>query len=117
MGKLLMETGHGQDFYIFAIDKKTKDLVGFILEVPNIFEQWAGKLLKNIVVDTVIVDKKYRGAYFFFFLFNEIYKKLAPQGIDGVVSGLIWSKNIPAMKTFTKIGKKIQRTVVFHKLI
>lgn len=115
MGKLLMETGHGEDFYILAINKNTQDLVGFIVEVPNIFEQWAGKPLKNIVVDTVIVDEKYRGAYFFFFLFNEIYKKLAPKGIDGVASGLIWSKNIPAMKTFSKIGKQIQKTVVFQK--
>ena len=115
MGKLLRETGYGEDFYILAIDKNTQDLVGFIVEVPNIFEQWAGKPLKNVVVDTVIVDEKYRGAYFFFFLFNEIYKKLAPKGVDGVVSGLIWSKNIPAMKTFIKIGKKIQKTVVFQK--
>jgi len=115
MGKLLMETGHGQDFYILAIDKKTQDLVGFIVEVPNIFDQWAGNKLKNVVVDTVIVDENYRGAYFFFFLFNEIYKKLAPKGIDGVVSGLIWSKNIPAMKTFTKIGKLVQKTTVFQK--
>lgn len=115
MGKILIETGHGKDFYIFAINKKTQDLVAFIVEVPNIFEQWAGNELKHTVVDTVIVDEKYRGAYFFFFLFNEIYKKLAPKGIDGVVSGLIWAKNIPAMKTFIKIGKQIQRTVVFQK--
>ena len=117
MGKLLMNTGHGHDFYILAINKKTQDLVAFIVEVPNIFEQWAGKKLKNTVVDTVIVDEKYRGAYFFFFLFNEIYKKLAPKGIDGVVSGLIWAKNIPAMKTFSKIGKQVQRTVVFQKYL
>ena len=115
MGKMLLETGHGQDFYILAIDRNTKDLVGFILEVPNIFEQWAGNKLKKVVVDTVIVDEKYRGAYFFYFLFNEIYKKLTPTGIDGIVSGLIWSKNIPAMKTFTKIGKQVQKTVVFQK--
>ncbi len=115
MGKLLMETGHGQDFYILAINKETQDLIGFIVEVPNIFEQWAGNKLKNTVVDTVIVDEKYRGAYFFFFLFNEIYKKLTQKGIDGIVSGLIWSKNIPAIKTFTKIGKQIQKTVVFQK--
>jgi len=115
MGKILMETGHGEDFYILAINVNTQELVGFIVEVPNIFDQWAGKKLKNVVVDTVIVDEKYRGAYFFFFLFNEIYKKLAPKGIDGVVSGLIWSQNIPAMKTFSKIGKQIQKTVVFQK--
>jgi len=115
MGKILMETGHGQDFYILAVNKNTQDLVGFIVEVPNIFEQWSGKKMKSIVVDTVIVDENYRGSYFFFFLFNEIYKKLAPKGIHGVISGLIWSKNIPAMKTFTKIGKQIQKTVVFQK--
>ncbi len=117
MGKMLLETGHGNDFYILAINKKTMDLVGFILEVPNIFEIWAGSKLKNVVADTVIVDEKYRGAYFFFFLFNEIYKKLAPKGIDGVISGLIWSKNIAAMKTFTKIGKQVQKTVVFQKTL
>ncbi|QEE16346.1 hypothetical protein DSAG12_02176 [Promethearchaeum syntrophicum] len=115
MGKLLRETGHGEDFYILAIKKDTQDLVAFIVEVPNIFEQWAGNPLKTIVVDTVIVDEHYRGAYFFFFLFNEIYTKLAPKGVDGVVSGLIWAKNIPAMKTFSKIGKKIQNTIVFQK--
>lgn len=115
MGKMLLETGHGQDFYILAIDRITQNLVGFIVEVPNIFDQWAGNRLKNVVVDTVIVDEKYRGAYFFFFLFNEICKKLTPKGIDGVVSGLIWSKNIPAMKIFSKIGKQIQKTLVFQK--
>jgi GNAT superfamily N-acetyltransferase len=116
-GELLMRTGHGQDFYILAIEKETKDLVGFILEVPNIFEQWAGGKIKNTVADTVIVDEKYRGADFFFFLFNTIYKRLSRRGINGIVSGLIWSKNIPAVKTFSKIGRQIQRTVVFQKAL
>ncbi len=118
MFSLLQNIYQGENFYILAFDKTTKEIIAAILEIPNIFDLWQEK--KQILsadIDTAIINKKYRNANTFPWIYLHLYQKLQQMGVKNHIGATVWSKNIPALKSFSKGSVKIARFKVFQKKV
>jgi predicted small integral membrane protein len=108
---------HAEDFYWLAWDKKTRKLIGYILEIPNFMQVWAGEPITMGNTNSVIISKAYRGAAFFHFLYNKLTAKLNARGVIHREGTMIWTKNVPAITSFSKIGFQCRKFRVYQKTI
>ncbi len=112
---ILEHTDHGEDFYLLAIDKISGNIIAFILEIPNIFDQWQNKEISATDIDTVIIDLKYRHLDLFPWMFDNIVKKLRKRGVKKQIGVAVWSKNTIALKCFLKVSKPIGKFRIYKK--
>ena len=115
---VLKEVDHGEDFYVLAFDDaKGGKLAAAMLQVPNIFDVWSGNSLESANINTVIVDKDYRGHDFFHWVFTQLVLKLRKRGVTRQVGGAIWSRNKQGMYTFLRISKQVAEFCVYEKML
>jgi hypothetical protein len=113
---LLLSVDRGEDFLGFALDSTTDEIAAVFIVLPNVFEIWQGQPLRNVNADTAIVAKKYRNSQLFHYLYNKVYSNLRKsRGFTGLTAGMVWSQNVKAIKSFTKIGYINARFHVFLK--
>lgn len=100
-----------------AFDRKTGELIGLIISLPNLYQIWKGEPLTDANVDTVIISKDHTGKGIFSSLNNigRIVTKI--NGITYVEGTTIWSNNERAVKTIFPHSKVIREHVVFQKRI
>ena len=100
-----VETWNATDFdkvvplAIFAFDRITKELVGFMFCQLNFYQFWAKEPLTQISIDTIIIKKEYTGKGIFSALHN-IGKPLsaAAYGYESFEGTTIWANNEKAIK-------------------
>lgn len=112
---LLAEVPNGQDYYLIALEKSTRRVVGFAIEMPNMFDAWQGQPITSTNVNSVLVAKEYRGTALFYRLYEQLWDKLNAAGITAHIGGTVWAKNKAAMQSFAKISYPAQHHVVFEK--
>jgi hypothetical protein len=115
---LLAQVDHSEDFYVLAFDDANGGkLVAAMLQIPNIFDVWSGKPLESANINTVIVDKDYRGHDFFHWVFTQLVVKLRKRGVIKQVGGAIWSRNKQGMYTFLRVSKQVADFSVYEKIL
>jgi hypothetical protein len=113
--QLMTTLPHPEDFYFLAWDRTTHDLVAYIFEIPNFYEHWQGKNVTMGNTDSVVIKEGYRGAAFFHYLYNHLSAKLHARGVIHREGTMIWTKNTPAIQSFSKIGYEYRRFGVYQK--
>jgi hypothetical protein len=98
-----------------AFDRKTDELVGIILSLPDLYELWLGKPLTRNNVDTVMVKKEYTGKGIFSALNNIGQLTCNLNGIQYYEGTTIWSNNRDAIKAIFPHGIPIRRHHVAQK--
>lgn len=111
----IAEIPHSEDFYYLAWEKATRKLIGYILEIPNLMQFWAGEPITMGNTNSVIIAKQWRGAAFFHFLYNRLTAKLHARGVIHREGTMIWTKNLPAITSFSKIGFQCRSFRVYQK--
>jgi hypothetical protein len=114
---LMTTLPHPEDFYFLAWDRTTHDLVAYIFEIPNFFEHWQGRNVTMGNTDSVVIKEGYRGAAFFHYLYNQLTAKLHARGVIHREGTMIWTKNTPAIQSFSKIGYECRRFGVYQKIL
>ncbi|MHA1293316.1 MAG: hypothetical protein ACTSQJ_11695 [Promethearchaeota archaeon] len=100
-----------------AFDRKTDELVGLILSLPDLYELWLGQPLTRNNVDTVMVRKEYSGKGIFSNLNNIGQITCGFNGITYFEGTSIWSNNRDAINTIFPHCKHIRRHYVVQKRI
>ena len=119
-----VETWNATDFgkvvplAIFAFDRSTKELVGFMFCQLNFYQYWAGEPLTQISIDTIIIKKEYTGKGIFSALHN-IGKPLsaAAYGYQSFEGTTIWSNNDKAIKAIFPHCSPLRTHYVVQKRI
>ena len=106
---------NADDFYYLAFDNKSGKLIGYILEIPNFMQMWAGEPITMGNTNSVIIAKQWRGVAFFHFLYNQLTAKLHARGVIHREGTMIWTKNAAAVASFSKIGFECRRFRVYQK--
>ena len=114
---MLRQVPDSHEFYALIWDNTVSPhkLVGYIIEIPNLFEHWAGQPITMGNTDSVILAKDYRGAAVFHAVYNHLAQEMHARGIIHREGTMIWSKNLPAMTSFSKIGFEYRRYAVMQK--
>ncbi|UYP48711.1 hypothetical protein NEF87_004996 [Candidatus Lokiarchaeum ossiferum] len=116
MFSLLQSVEQGENYYILAFDKDTHEIIAAILEIPNIFDLWQNKKqIFSADIDTAIINKKYRNSNTFPWIYLRLFQKLQQMGVKNHIGATVWSKNIPALKSFSKGSVKVAHFKVFQK--
>ena len=113
----MAEIPHSEDFYYLAWEKTTGKLIGYILEIPNFMQYWAGEPITMGNTNSVIIAKQWRGAAFFHCLYNKLTAKLHARGVIHREGTMIWTKNLPAIASFSKIGFQCRSFKVYQKYL
>lgn len=98
-----------------AFDKKTDELVGIILSLPDLYELWLGQPITRNNVDTVMVNKNYAGNGIFSSLNNIGQLTCNLNGITYVEGTSIWSNNKDAINSIFPHCEHIRKHYVFQK--
>lgn len=100
-----------------AFDRKTDELVGIILSLPNLYQLWLEEPLTHANVDTVMVKKEYIGRGIFSSLNNIGRITTSFNGITYVEGTHIWSNNQRAIDTIFPHSLPIRKHEVTQKRI
>ena len=100
-----------------AFDRKTGKLVGAILAIANIFEDWQGKPITRMNVDTAMVDKNHAGKGIFSALNNIGQVGVGLNGITYIEGTTIWNNNPDAIKAIFPHGKTVRAHYMMQKRI
>lgn len=115
---ILAQIDHSEDFYVLAFDDaKGGRLAAAMLQVPNIFDVWSGRPLESANINTVIVDKAYRGHDFFHWVFTQLVHKLRRRGVTKQVGAAIWTRNTQGMYTFLRVSQQVAEFSVYEKTL
>ncbi|MFW9988648.1 MAG: hypothetical protein ACFFC3_08335 [Candidatus Odinarchaeota archaeon] len=106
-----------EPFAPMAFDKSTDELVGILLGLPDLYEDWAGKAITRCNVDTAMVKKGYFGKGIFSALNNLGQLTTNLYGINYFEGTSIWSNNSRAISTIFPHCDPIRKHYVFQKRI
>ncbi len=104
-----------EPFAPMAFDKKTGELVGIVLGLPDLFEVWAGNPITRANVDTAMVKKGYYGKGIFSALNNIGQLTCNLHGVNYFEGTTIWSNNSRAIDTIFPHCKPIRKHLVVQK--
>ena len=100
-----------------AFDRRTGKLVGGILGLPDLYENWLGATLTRANIDTIMVDRTYAGKGIFSALNNIGQLTGYLNGITYCEGTSIWNNNPNAIKAIFPHGKPIRKHYVMQKRI
>ncbi|MFX0034284.1 MAG: hypothetical protein ACFE9I_01425 [Candidatus Hermodarchaeota archaeon] len=100
-----------------AFDRKTGELVGIILTLPDLFETWTGNPITRVNVDTAMIKKGYYGKGIFSALNNIGQITYSLRGAYYYEGTYIWSNNSRAIDTIFPHCKPIRKHYVMQKRI
>jgi len=100
-----------------AFDKKTNKLVGVILSLPDLYEQWLDKPITRVNVDTAMVRKDYAGRGIFSALNNIGQLTCNLNGITYYEGTTIWTNNIDAVNSIFPHCEHLRKYFVLEKRI
>jgi len=100
-----------------AFDKKTNELVGALLGLPDIFQTWKDEPITRVNVDTAMVKKGYYGKGIFSALNNLGQLTCRIFGIDYFEGTTIWSNNSRAINTIFPHCNTIRKHNVVQKRV
>ncbi|MFX1349906.1 MAG: hypothetical protein ACFE92_14650 [Promethearchaeota archaeon] len=106
-----------EPFAPMAFDKKTGELVGILLGLPDLFEAWAGKPITRCNVDTAMIKKGYFGKGIFSALNNIGQLTCNLHGVDYFEGTGIWSNNSRAIDTIFPHCTPLRKHIVTQKRI
>ncbi|MFW9873819.1 MAG: hypothetical protein ACFFG0_11995 [Candidatus Thorarchaeota archaeon] len=106
-----------EPFAPMAFDKKTGDLVGILLGLPDLFEAWADKPITRCNVDTAMIKKGYFGKGIFSALNNIGQLTCNLHGVDYFEGTGIWSNNSRAIDTIFPHCKPLRKHFVMQKRV
>ena len=98
-----------------AFDKKTGELVGILLGLPDLFEAWKGKAITRCNVDTAMVKKGYFGKGILSALNNIGQLTCSLYGVDYFEGTAIWTNNSRAIDTIFPHCEPIRKHYVMQK--
>lgn len=98
-----------------AFDRKSGELVGLILSLPDLYELWLDKPITRNNVDTVMVKKEYSRRGIFSALNNIGQLTCNLNGITYYEGTSIWSNNKKAIDTIFPHCVPIRKHYVFQK--
>ena len=104
-----------EPFAPMAFDKKTGELVGILLGLPDLFEAWKGKAITRCNVDTAMVKKGYFGKGIFSALNNIGQLTCSLYGVDYFEGTAIWTNNSRAIDTIFPHCEPIRKHYVMQK--
>ena len=104
-----------EPFSPMAFDKKTGELVGILLGLPDLFEAWKGKAITRCNVDTAMVKKGYFGKGIFSALNNIGQLTCSLYGVDYFEGTAIWTNNSRAIDTIFPHCEPIRKHYVMQK--
>jgi len=100
-----------------AIDRKTGDIAGLILGIPDLYELWLDQPITRANVDTVMVKKEYAGKGIFSALNNIGQLTCNLNGITYYEGTTIWYNNPDAINAIFPHGEHIRKHYVVQKRI
>ncbi len=100
-----------------AFDRKTGELVGILLGLPDLYESWLGNPITRVNVDTAMVKKGYFGKGIFSALNNLGQLTTNLFGINYFEGTAIWSNNSRAIDTIFPHCSPIRKHYVMQKRI
>jgi hypothetical protein len=106
-----------EPFAPMAFDRKTGELVGILLGLPDLFEAWAGRKITRCNVDTAMVKKGYFGKGIFSALNNIGQLTCNLHGVDYFEGTTIWSNNTRAIDTIFPHCAPLRKHFVTQKRI
>ncbi len=109
------DIGKIQPFAPMAFDKKSGELVGILLGLPDLYEKWVGHPITRANVDTAMVKKGYYGKGIFSALNNIGQLTCNLFGINYFEGTNIWSNNSRAIDTIFPHCNLIRKHYVVQK--
>ncbi|MFX1309183.1 MAG: hypothetical protein ACFE8C_05735 [Promethearchaeota archaeon] len=106
-----------EPFAPIAFDRKTNELVGILLGLPDLFETWMGNPITRCNVDTAMVKKGYFGKGIFSALNNLGQLTCSLHGVDYFEGTGIWSNNSRAIDTIFPHCELIRKHFVLQKRV
>ncbi len=100
-----------------AFDRKTGELVGILLGLPDLYESWLGDPITRVNVDTAMVKKGYFGKGIFSALNNLGQLTANLLGVNYFEGTTIWSNNSRAIDTIFPHCTPIRKHYVMQKRI
>ncbi len=100
-----------------AFDRKTGELVGILLGLPDLYESWIGDPITRVNVDTAMVKKGYFGKGIFSALNNLGQLTANLFGVNYFEGTAIWSNNSRAIDTIFPHCTPIRKHYVMQKRI
>ncbi len=104
-----------EPFAPMAFDKRTGELIGILLGLPDLFEAWAGRPITRCNVDTAMVKRGYFGKGIFSALNNIGQLTCNLHGIYYFEGTAIWSNNSQAIDTIFPHCKPLRKLYVMQK--
>lgn len=106
-----------EPFAPMAFNRKTKELVGILLGLPDLYEKWVGHPITRANVDTAMIKKGYYGKGIFSALNNIGQLTGNLYGINYFEGTAIWSNNSRAIETIFPHCKAVRKHYVMQKRI
>ncbi|MFW9828746.1 MAG: hypothetical protein ACFFEY_14230 [Candidatus Thorarchaeota archaeon] len=106
-----------QPFAPMAFSRKTGELIGILLGLPDLFEAWRGEPITRCNVDTAMIKKGYFGKGIFSALNNIGQLTCNLYGVDYFEGTGIWSNNSRAIDTIFPHCKPLRKHYVVQKRI
>jgi hypothetical protein len=100
-----------------AFERKTDDIVGIIICIPDLYELWLGKPITRCNVDTAMVKAGYTGKGIFSSLNNLGRATLELNGIKYFEGTAIWYNNKEAVKSIFPHSIHARRHYVVQKRV
>jgi hypothetical protein len=99
----------------FAFDKKTEEIVGVALSIPNLYQMCMGQPITEVNADTMMVKKGYEGRGIFSGMNAMGQLNFKRYGVDYVEGTTIWDKSERVFKKIVPFTKIVRKYVVFQK--
>jgi hypothetical protein len=104
-------------FAPMAFDRRTDELVGILLGLPNLYEAWLGRPITCCNVDTAMVRHDYTGQGIFSGLNNIGQQTCGFFGVNYFEGTSIWSNNSQAINSIFPHSTPIRTHYIFQKRI
>ncbi|MEJ2296727.1 MAG: hypothetical protein P8Y23_18425, partial [Candidatus Lokiarchaeota archaeon] len=104
-------------FAPMAFDRRTDELVGILLGLPNLYEAWLGRPISCCNVDTAMVRHDYTGKGIFSALNNIGQQMCRFFGVNYFEGTSIWSNNSQAINSIFPHSTPIRKHYIFQKRI
>ncbi len=98
-----------------AIDRKSGEIAGILLGIPDMYEIWLENTFSRVNIDTAIIRSKYKGNGLFSALNNLGQLTCRLYGARYFEGTTIWSNNIEAVRSIFPHCKIIRKHAVFEK--
>ncbi|MFX1237249.1 MAG: hypothetical protein ACFFAS_06215 [Promethearchaeota archaeon] len=100
-----------------AVNRKTGEIAGILLGIPDLYETWLGKDLTRVNIDTAMISKDYNGKGIFSALNNIGQMTCRLFGITYFEGTSIWFNNMAAVNSIFPHSNIVRKHIVFEKIV